>query len=71
MVWSSPSIANGRVYIGSNDNKVYCLDAETGSLIWSYTTGAVVASSAAVVDGRVYIGSGDGKVYCFGEGRDR
>ena len=29
-VFSSPAVVDGTVYIGSNDNKVYALDAATG-----------------------------------------
>ncbi|MBT7345857.1 PQQ-binding-like beta-propeller repeat protein, partial [Candidatus Bathyarchaeota archaeon] len=39
------------VYIGSNDKKVYCLDAETGAKNWEYTTGGTIESSPAVADG--------------------
>ena len=65
-VQSSPAVSDGRVYVGSEDSKVYCLNASTGSLIWSYTTGNLVWSSPAVSDGRVYVGSYDSKVYAFG-----
>ena len=65
-MWSSPAVVDGRVYIGSGDFKVYCLNATTGEHIWNYTTGACVFSSPAVADGKVYVGSAYGKVYCFG-----
>jgi len=65
-VYSSPAVAYGKVYVGSMDNKTYCLDASTGTHIWNYTTGYwVVHSSPAVVDDKVYIGSCDCKVYCL------
>jgi outer membrane protein assembly factor BamB len=64
-VTSSPAVIDGRVYVGSWDNKVYCLNSITGAWIWDYTTGGVVDSSPAVVDGRVYIGSWDNNVYCL------
>jgi len=63
-VWSSPAVADGKVFVGSYDGKVYCLNASDGALIWNYTTGDVF-SSPAVVDGKVYVGSYDGKVYCL------
>ena len=65
VVQSSPSVVDGKVYVGSDDNKVYCFDADTGAKIWEYTTGYPVRSSPAVVDGKVYIGSYDTKVYCL------
>jgi parallel beta-helix repeat protein len=64
-VCSSPAVADGRVYVGSDDGKVYCLDAETGASKWSFATGGSVCSSPAVADGRVYVGSTDRKVYCL------
>jgi len=62
---SSPAIVGRLVYVGSWDGKVYCLNAATGALVWSYTTGGFVWSSPAVGGGLVYVGSGDGKVYCL------
>jgi len=53
------------VYVGSGDGHVYALNASTGALLWSYTTGDHVYSSPAVVNGVVYVGSNDGKVYAF------
>jgi len=64
-VQSSPAIYDGKVYIGSHDHNVYCLDATDGSFIWSYTTGDTVSSSPAVYDGKVYVGSYDDNVYCL------
>ena len=64
-VASSPAVAGGYVYVGSNDNKIYCLNATTGAKIWSYTTGDYVFSSPAIAEGRVYVGSYDNNVYCL------
>ena len=33
--WSSPSAADGKVYMGSGEY-VFCLDAETGNRLWQY-----------------------------------
>ena len=54
---SSPAVANGVVYIGSDINNVYALNAATGAKLWSYRTSGVVFSSPAVVNGVVYVGS--------------
>jgi outer membrane protein assembly factor BamB len=51
---SSPAVASGLVYIGSD--KLYALDIKTGVLKWSYTTGSDV-STPAVFNGVVYVGS--------------
>ena len=62
---SSATIVDGRVYIGSRDHNLYCLDAQNGSLIWKYTTGWKIRSTPAVVNGKVYTGADDGNIYCL------
>ena len=62
---SSPAVANGMVYVGSLDDNIYALNATTGALLWSYTTGSIVASSPAVANGMVYVGSEDDNVYAL------
>jgi len=63
--YSSPAVADGKVYIGSWDKKIYALNSSTGTHIWNYTTGDIVESSPAVADGKVFIGSWDNKVYAL------
>ena len=62
---SSPAVANGVVYVGSDDDNVYALNASTGAKLWSYATGGAVYSSPAVANGVVYVGSDDGNVYAL------
>ncbi|HEV2254112.1 MAG TPA: PQQ-binding-like beta-propeller repeat protein [Streptosporangiaceae bacterium] len=64
-IWSSPAVANGIVYFGSDDGNVYAVDARSHKMLWHYPTGGKVRSSPAVVDGVVYVGSDDGNVYAL------
>jgi len=64
-VVSSPSVVDGRVYVGSQDKNVYCINARSGRLIWKFTTETRIESSPAVVYGKVYIGPDDGYIYCL------
>jgi outer membrane protein assembly factor BamB len=50
-------VVGGKVYVGSIDTNVYCLDANTGTTLWKFLTPGPITSSAAVVDGAVYITS--------------
>ncbi|MEW5803579.1 MAG: PQQ-binding-like beta-propeller repeat protein, partial [bacterium] len=63
---SSPIIgADGTVYVGSWDNKLYALNPD-GSLKWSYQTENGIYSTPAIgADGTVYIGSLDNKLYAL------
>ena len=72
---SSAAVANGVVYIGGDDDKLYAFDAagttgcqgkpRTCSPVWTGTTGGAVQSSPAVANGVVYAGSGDQSFYAF------
>jgi outer membrane protein assembly factor BamB len=68
-VVSSPAVANGVVYVGSNGGTVgydaYAFNASTGAQLWNFTTGDAFQSSPAVANGVVYVGSEDGNVYSF------
>jgi hypothetical protein len=72
---SSPAVADGVLFVGSDDGNVYAFDPEgldncTASPracrpLWSGTTGGAVTSSPAVQSGRVYVGSHDAQLYQF------
>lgn len=54
-----------KVYIASNDKNLYCLNLDSGKLVWSFQTGYNMVSSPTYSNGRVYIGSYDGRMYCL------
>ena len=75
-IYSSPAVAGGTVYVGSDDGKLHAFDAagvtncsaappRTCSPLWTAATGGAVRSSPAVAGGTVYVGSDDGKLYAF------
>ena len=65
VVESSPTVANGVVYVGSNDGNLYALNANNGTKVWNYTTGGYIFSSPAVANGVVYVGSNDTNLYAL------
>ena len=59
--------ANGHIYFGSNDNKVYALYSD-GIEKWNFTTGDNVEAKPAVkTDGTVYAGSRDHHLYSINQ----
>jgi outer membrane protein assembly factor BamB len=64
-VVSTPIIVRERVYFGSQDKNVYCINSRDGRLIWKFMTTARIKSSPAVVNGKVFIGPDDGYIYCL------
>jgi outer membrane protein assembly factor BamB len=65
-VESSPAIADGRVFVGSNDGRLYVLNLTSGAKLWEFDAGAPLSASPAIANGRIVIGSQDGKLFCFG-----
>jgi outer membrane protein assembly factor BamB len=64
--FSSPAVANGVVYIGSESHNVYALNAATGAKLWTFRTKRLfIDSSPAVAEGVVYFGSDDNNVYAL------
>ncbi len=72
---SSPAVANGVAFVGSDDGKLYAFDAAgvTGcsgvpkscAPLWTATTDSSIYSSPAVANGVVYVGSADDKLYAY------
>lgn len=62
---SSPVICGERVFIGSDDGKLYALSLKTGGLAWSFTTSNAVEAAPLVLDGAVFIGSTDDNLYAL------
>ncbi len=62
---SSPTVANGVLYVGSLDGNLYIYNAQSGTLLQHFTTGGSIISSPTVLNGVVYVGSNDGYLYAF------
>jgi len=62
---STPAVADGIVYEGSDDYNVYALNATTGALVWKYATLGPVNSSPRIANGVVYVASEDEHFYAL------
>lgn len=62
---STPTFAEGGLFVGGGDGNVYRLDPATGKEVWRFATAARVRSSPEVVGGIVYVGSFDGHLYAL------
>lgn len=64
-IQSSPTLANGILYVGSNDGAVYAFNPPNPDPVWTFQTDDQVISSPTVADGVVYVGSADYKLYAL------
>jgi outer membrane protein assembly factor BamB len=62
---TSPVVADGLVVFGSGDHNVYALDAATGKVRWTGTTGYVFTADPVVSNGVVVIGDQGGNIDGF------
>ena len=64
-VVSSPVLAAGVLYFGSDDGHLYAVDPTTGVQRWQYATDGPVCSTPAVAAGLVFFESYDGRFYAL------
>lgn len=62
---SSATVAEGRVFVGSGDGRIYAFSAQDGHELWHVQTRHAVRATPAVAGGRVFCGSFDGHVYAL------
>jgi outer membrane protein assembly factor BamB len=59
-VWTDPASKQERLFIGSYDYKLYCLNPKDGSKIWDAETGYYINGGSAVsTDGKIVFGGCD------------
>jgi len=59
LVYASPVISDGTLYIGSTDSIFYAVEANSGKVKWSYHSGNTIQSSAAVHKNLIFFESGN------------
>lgn len=57
-IFSSPAVADGVVYVGTESGLLYALDAATGRRLWRFRLPGSIGATPAIADGVVYIGAG-------------
>ncbi|MDQ3870270.1 MAG: PQQ-binding-like beta-propeller repeat protein, partial [Chloroflexota bacterium] len=62
---ASPVIANGLLYVTSEDGTLSALEASTGTIAWRVSEGTRTYSPAAVAGGRVYVSWENGSVAAY------
>lgn len=67
LILPAPAYADGVVYFGSSDRRVYAVDVETRQLKagWPFEAEDAIWATPLVADGRVYVASMDHYLYCL------
>ena len=61
--WGQPTVAGGRVFVGSHNGTVYSLGAETGCVHWTFVAGGGVRTAIVIGPGP----RGEGHALYFGD----
>jgi len=61
--WAQPSVADGRVYVGSQNGTVYALDARSGCIRWTFAAAGGVRTAVTLSSGIAYFGDTAANVY--------
>jgi outer membrane protein assembly factor BamB len=59
MVYASPVISDGTLYIGSTDSVFYAIEAGSGKEKWRFHSGNTIQSSAAIHNNLIFFESGN------------
>ena len=62
---SLPTVAQGNIYLATNDGYLLALRTEDGTLLWRFRFPDLLLSQPLVTDGIVFVGVNDGYVYAF------
>jgi polyvinyl alcohol dehydrogenase (cytochrome) len=71
VAWAQPAVADGRVFVGSQNGTVYALNANTGCIYWTFSAGGGVRTAIAVSSPRapmpalVYFGDTAANAYAL------
>ena len=62
---NTPTVADGKVFFGSDNYTFYALNASTGQVLWTFPTGNGIRGIPSVVNGVVYFVSLDRNIYAL------
>ncbi len=65
VAWAPPTVAGGRLYVGSQNGTVYALDARTGCIHWTFSATGGVRTAIAVEGAFVYFGDTAANAYAL------
>jgi glucose dehydrogenase len=58
-----PTVGEGKVFVGSQDHKIYALDEATGKPVWEFATKWRADGELAYCEGSVFCSASDGRCY--------
>ena len=62
-IYGEPTVTGDKVFFGSQDDHLYCLDKRRKTLLWSFAGKSRIEAGVAFQEGSVYFGSCDGRFY--------
>ncbi len=63
IIYSTPLVYQGNVYVASFDKNLYSINLKTGELNWRFSANGRFLASPVIIEDKIYIGATDGKLY--------
>src|SRR5262249_25894504 len=70
-VLATPAVHKGLVFIADCGPLLHCVDARTGTPLWTHELKGEAWASPLVADGKVYLGTRNGAFYVFAASREK
>jgi outer membrane protein assembly factor BamB len=64
-IWTTPAVADGVVYVGTNGGRLVAVSAATGTELWSTRLPGPLWSSPTIVDGVLIVGDCAGDLHAY------
>ena len=68
--YSSPAIADGRLYVVDSSANLHCLNGDTGEVHWTHSLGKVGKGAPVVADGKIYVAEVNGQFHILQPGEN-
>ena len=58
LLYSSPVVSNGVVYLGNDAGILYAMNSATGEILWQFESGKIIRSKVAIADDIICLANG-------------
>jgi outer membrane protein assembly factor BamB len=69
--YTAPIVHEGRLYVCDDTARMFCLDADTGKVLWRYKYGTAAKGSPVWADGKIYVCEVSSKFHILKPGPSR
>ena len=62
-VFSPPAFVNQKLFLGTGNGSIYCVDARDGKILWKENVAGSISFQPAIAKGMVFVSTDNGVLY--------